>query len=625
MFNKRLDQIKMAIVKGNRDQYLILKATADYLLENKVRFIGNWDMERCEDLVDLGDFDWGKMHKQDPEWTFMVNRQEYLMTLLVAYIVERDGRYLEKLKEFILKRMEKMNLVSKLDNKTRTLDTGIRIGVWTRLLTYRLIPGFLSESEVDQIKQSILNQIQFLYNNFEDGYYISNWGLIQAACVLEFSACFENELDPDVEGFFSQALEKNIDLSIFEDGGHWEQSIMYHVEVFISLLRLARVNQVFYNKHKKTLYQMVEYIIGMTHSNFEQVALGDSDVTDTRDVVTAAAIMFQEGAWKPFAYSQPDIDSLLMFSQAEIQAYQNLACDNRKQKESVHFQRVGQVAIKDGATSIIFKNGPLGNGHSHSDLNSLCLTYQNQPIFIDSGRATYMENQSRYYLKSALAHSSLMIDGECPEIIASSWAYDRYPEPIFLNHTHEHGFDYIQSGLLGQIKTGTYTFIRHFVKVQNLAFFILDQVLMAGQHEASLGFILDPAIHYQAGKLGPLNILDSSGFELKATMISKKYNQVQAGHKIVKKLRFQDRLLHPTILYGEGVRIKPMDVFQLNHQPAAGAYGWQIEGADGRFLLALFSQTNASGISVHKIGRHLFRGKCLIIDEKSDKIYRLKN
>lgn len=59
----------------------------------------------------------------------------------------------------------------------------------------------------------------------------------------------------------------------------------------------------------------------------------------------------------------------------------------------------------------------MGSSHTLSDLNSICFHYKGQPIVIDSGRYTYKECEYRNFLKSCKAHSSIVIDDQCPENI----------------------------------------------------------------------------------------------------------------------------------------------------------------------------------------------------------------
>lgn len=63
-------------------------------------------MEPCSIPYRLETITWQKAVTDDPEWNFMLNRQTYLQTLILVYLVERDERYLLKAKSFILNWIE---------------------------------------------------------------------------------------------------------------------------------------------------------------------------------------------------------------------------------------------------------------------------------------------------------------------------------------------------------------------------------------------------------------------------------------------------------------------------------------------------------------------------------------
>lgn len=51
--------------------------------------------------------------------------------------------------------------------------------------------------------------------------------------MLQFNTLYSDLLKQDIIDFFEDALIKNLELSIYEDGVQWEQSIMYHIEVLV--------------------------------------------------------------------------------------------------------------------------------------------------------------------------------------------------------------------------------------------------------------------------------------------------------------------------------------------------------------------------------------------------------
>lgn len=73
-----------ATLLTSSDQDLIMKR-ANELLEQVFVFNKPWDMERCITPYKLEkDFDWNVTYNDDEEWTFMLNRMDYLNYLIYA-------------------------------------------------------------------------------------------------------------------------------------------------------------------------------------------------------------------------------------------------------------------------------------------------------------------------------------------------------------------------------------------------------------------------------------------------------------------------------------------------------------------------------------------------------------
>lgn len=60
---------------------------------------------------------------------------------------------------------------------------------------------------------------------------------------------------------------------------------------------------------------MSDYLLKMTDPDHKQIPLGDSDFTDTRDILTLAATIFEEPHLKAAAFPTLDIDSLLLLGE----------------------------------------------------------------------------------------------------------------------------------------------------------------------------------------------------------------------------------------------------------------------------------------------------------------------
>lgn len=75
-------EVKRSVHKGEMEEIL---RQADWLMEQKFCFCDRWDMEPCSTVYEVSPFSWDACPNGDPEWIYMLNRQEYLKKMLMAY------------------------------------------------------------------------------------------------------------------------------------------------------------------------------------------------------------------------------------------------------------------------------------------------------------------------------------------------------------------------------------------------------------------------------------------------------------------------------------------------------------------------------------------------------------
>ena len=132
---------------------------------------------------------WNQVFEDDPEWAYMLNRQEYLLQFVIGYLVEGDKGYIQKCKFFLFDWIEQVREFSPQSLMTRTLDTGIRSFTWLKLLLLLLKFDLLEEEELEKILVSLEKQIDFMRSHYRAKYTLSNWGNLtnnSDACNLPF-------------------------------------------------------------------------------------------------------------------------------------------------------------------------------------------------------------------------------------------------------------------------------------------------------------------------------------------------------------------------------------------------------------------------------------------------------
>ena len=161
----------------------------------------------------------------------MLNRHEYLKKLLLAGWYTGTPDYFLKAKEFILHWIDHNSVGPKASLTTRTIDTGIRCANWLPVLVHLTAQDLLTDQEILTVIRSIREQFLYLKASYVPKYTLSNWGVLQTSSILLNSLWLDGFLEPEIVEWAEKELLRQLSFQIYEDGSHWEQSIMYHIEV----------------------------------------------------------------------------------------------------------------------------------------------------------------------------------------------------------------------------------------------------------------------------------------------------------------------------------------------------------------------------------------------------------
>ncbi|HFR3428081.1 TPA: alginate lyase family protein, partial [Streptococcus suis] len=555
----------------------------------------------------------------------MLNRQEYLWKLVLAYLVEKDSRYMEQVKRFIFSWIEQVTDWHPKRTSSRTLDTAIRCLSWLNILPFLIDWGGLSEDEYKKLLASIQQQLLYLRRHYRAKDRLSNWGIFQTGAMLLAYTYIGDQVDlEELHHFAHQEIKEQIQTQILEDGTQFEQSFLYHVEVYKLLLELAFLLPAYRKKWTPVLKKMADYVLQMTGPDGKSVALGDSDVHCTSDILQMTAIFFEDSTYL-VDDSKLDLGVLFLVGENGLRVFEHLTAQPRS-SGGQHFSESGHSVVKEGDSYLCFKAGPMGSAHSHSDQNSLCFYNKGQPIIIDSGRFSYRECEERYLLKSAWAHSTCILDGYSPEQIKGSWEYDTYPQ--FISHSYK-SFEHCHwmQGVY-QAKTSQglpYWHKRQVLMVGGDLLLIVDSVDCSGQHELTCQLILDERVKIGEEQLNDLRLYSQKDFEIQKTVCSPRYNQLVETNKLVKKESFRDRLVTFTLLADEAIRVKQLPVYQTDYHLIESGLAFSCQGKGLNILLVVSDNDICKGEKLLQVAGYKLRGKCLVVDRDKRQVVRLKN
>ena len=586
-----------AHIAGNcREEAEKILAQADRLMAHTFSFEDRWDMEPCREPFTLKEMIWDRSPNGDPEWIFMLNRHEYMNKLLIAGWLTGDKAYVEKLKWFLFHWIQANPILPEGTVTTRTIDTGIRCMSWQYLLLHLLGEGLMEEREAAGILESMKEQFASLRKRYIGKYTLSNWGVLQTASICNGYLWFHEYLPSDgTEDWAWQELERQIGLQVLDDGAHWEQSMMYHMEVLLACMKLLASCRAWVRIENRTEFwrdtdwlekavdRMSRYVLFASGPDHLQIAQCDSDVTDVRDVMVKAAVLTGDGRYRYAGYDTADLDSAWMFGSAGVTGYSAMA-GRKPESLSLAAADAGHIFFRssweEDSHFTYMKCGPLGSGHGHADLTHISLHYRGCPILVDSGRYSYVEEEPlRPFLKSAQAHNVCVIDGESHGRPRGSWGYDSFGQS-FKNYYREQGpVHYGETAYHGCLMSGAhYLVIRKVMAVDQGIWMIVNDIRCDGGHEVKEYYHLDSAVQGTpigtgtdgagecwrlcSGGDDAMTVLGSRPFEAVPCVISKQYNQKEKSTCLVRKTGFTDRITDWTCLFGEGTEAEKTQVFQ---------------------------------------------------------------
>lgn len=639
------------ILENQNEAYVALKADCERLMDNRFLFNDNWDMEPCPKAYQILPMQWDVEHHHDEEWTFMLNRQNYLWKLLLVYQVEKQVGYLDKVKFFMLNWITSVQQFDPHSPTTRTLDTGIRCLSWIKTLLFLQEVDAIDEASRQLVLSSLEKQIHFLVSHYRLKYTLSNWGIFQTVAIIVAYHYFKNEINiEEAYEFASKELCEQVSTQILEDGTQFEQSILYHVEVYKVLLELIVFVPTYQDDLLPILHKMAYYIKMMTAPDGKTIALGDSDNHQTADILHLSAILLDEEAYLPDEDFPLDLYSLFLLGQSGLEKFSTLKAkwitshsrvssgktlrlfDNKLPNvsngipfEISCFKDSGHSCMKLGQSYLFFKCGPIGSAHTHSDNGSFCLYHNAQPIFIDSGRYTYRDCSERYYLKSAWAHNSCLIDRKTPEVISDSWGYANYPQANYHQLVVRNG-SYLVEGTYSCLNKSrlSYSHNRQILAVNEHIFLIVDTVHCLGSHQLTTQFILDEKVTLSNGQINHLRYYSKMPMESVSTQRSTKYNQLSQTQKLVKHMTFQDAIVDYTLFAEQSITVVPHNIYQSDGRFVTNGFAFEVISDTTHQLIVWLAEDIYQGEKLLIVKGIKLRGKCLVVDLKAGKITRLK-
>lgn len=465
---------------------------ADEVCENTFLFDLSWDMERTyEPVVFSGEIDWSYTPSGDPEFVWQFNRHRFFICLGQAWQMSGDEKYVKCFLRLIRSWMDRVLLEKKTETGPwRMLETGLRGETWTKAIRYFKNSSLITEDFLNQFAASLRLHGKRLVEKGGDERLQSNW------CILENSGLFELAMglpqSDETREWARVGLEriyKSVKVQVYEDGSQWEQSPMYHNEVYHCLccvIFLARANKIPLKPElEEAVHRMALANVIWKKPDGHQFTHGDSDDTDLRDKITMGAWLFHDPVLKWSGFGLMDYEGVWDFGSSACTDYALLP-EREPDFISSCLENSGNYYLRESweenSNLLHFTCGAMSTGHCHGDKTHVDLVVNGEDVLVDGGRATYMNVPLRFTLKGNPGHNVTTVDGEEFTEFEDSWCTNRLS--LAVNRRYKAGAiaEFIQGGHLGYIKKGIFV-NRRVIWIKPDIYLIQDQFYGEGDHK----------------------------------------------------------------------------------------------------------------------------------------------
>jgi uncharacterized heparinase superfamily protein len=345
-----------------------------------------------------------------------------------------------------------------------------RLGWWIRC--YRLLgaarlgesPGFAAE-----FLRSFWQQAAYLHDHLE--WDLRGNHLLRDAVGLALAGRFFDE--PQASSWLRTATGLAVEQAkeqVLPDGGHFERSPMYHVDVMEDLLSLSALLQDpgARAQIREAWKCMAEWLAWMRHPDGQIPLLNDAALN---------------GAWSP--------QRML-----EMAGSLGVALDAAPRRGGRHFAETGIAVWHSDLWTIFADVGPVGPdyqpGHAHADTLALECSWHSRRLFVDPGTHSYDKDDRRRYDRSTRAHNTVCVDGQDSSEVWHIFRVGRRAYPRNVNVEFSGGMNLVAS------HNGYYHLPGHPQHVRRVSvgngghLVVTDRVDGKGRHRVEGGWLLAP-------------------------------------------------------------------------------------------------------------------------------------
>lgn len=432
-------------------------------------------------------------------WNFNLNYFDFLDILYNTYRKTKDIKYLDKGIELIDNWIEK--------NKEYNVNTWDPYVVSKRLFNFINFIADIKDiyiiDKLDKINSNIHTQAQYLSRNIE--YYLDANHVIMDGKGLVFAGVYLNNSSLLNQGI--SILENEYKRQVLSDGGHYERSPSYQVEVLSHYVEsyILLIKNGLNEKGKiliKPIEKMSRYLSSIIMPNGNIPLLNDSSLDypfKAEDLLQVSSIilkqkLFYSNSLSDYALSILDSQDINIFNELiKFEKHSNI--------KNIILKESGYYIIKDLINNeeiyILFDCGDGGPdynlGHTHADSLNIILTVGNRELLIDSGTYTYKIGQDRNNYRSTLAHNTITIDNKNSSDIWSGFRVGKRAKSFIEKYVDNNDYTYIMAkhdGYCKMLNKDKIFHKREIIYIKGKGVFIIDSLsgMIKNNHNAILNY-----------------------------------------------------------------------------------------------------------------------------------------
>ncbi len=618
--------------------------TADRACGNTFLFDFQWDMERTWEPIHFeGEIDWSLIPWGDREFLWQFNRHRFLPCLAQTYQMTGKEKYAQNYVRLMTDWIDRVEEGENIDlGPWRTLETGIRAEMWLTSLPLTVESPAVDGSFLDKVETCLRKHCDRLLENFQPHKYISNWGVLEACGLLLLSLVL-----PDSQRALKTALKRLEDaarVQVLEDGMQWEQSPMYHNEVYHCFLTAYWYGQRAGIRMPKAVREAVRKMAYVNYKwkkpDHTQFAQGDSDASDLRDQITAGAYLLNDGVLKSGGYDILDYDSVWRFGWEACLEYGALKAE-APDFVSTELPFGGNYYFRsdwsEKADLLHFHCGETGGGHGHADKLHVDLVIRGEDVLVDSGRYTYVDGADRFWFKEASGHNVILVDGMGFAQCDTSWIYKNLCTCLKQQYFDGKLGAFVEGSHLGYWDRGVLV-NRKVIWIKPDIYVIADAMLARGRHTYENTLHFDgrgkaeswsggngcEGIHFTgSGMEAFVQFTDPAPSEILDTEQSSYYNEKHANQTYRRKMEAEGFYREITVINGaEKGRAVPAAVEKIplyseingEYLPENHAEGLRILLGDREYILFLCHQEVMTPTDILSWENCLGHGKAVLFD-----------